>query len=80
MSNFTLTIIRLPNKKLVLEVENIDYHPEIYPTYQYFCEGEELLKHGFEADCWGKIHNKGEIKQHLDLDLVFKQLSINLKE
>jgi len=79
MNPMTLMTCRLPNGKLALEVETINYGgSETYPTYQYFCEGKELTEFSFETDYWGRIVGIHEIKQHMDLDNVFMILSTQL--
>jgi hypothetical protein len=74
-------ICRLPNNKLAIEVETINYGgSETFPTYEYFCDGERLTKDTFETNYWGRIIGLHDIKQHPDLDVVLSQLSKQLKD
>lgn len=81
MNPMTLMTVKLPDGRLALEVETINYGgSETYPSYEYFCDGEEIRMDGFNTDYWGRITNLIEIKQHLDLNEAFKTLSTRLNE
>ena len=81
MNPITLMTVKLPDGRLALEVETINYGgSETYPSYKYFCEGEQITTKGFKTDYWFRIEDVVEIKQHLDLNEVFKTLSTRLNE
>ena len=76
MNPTTLKIVKLPDDRIALEVETINYGgSETYPTYTYYYQGKQIIGHDFETSYWGRIEFLTELDTNLDLTTTFKALS-----
>ena len=80
MNPKTLRVVKLPDNRIVLEVETISYGgSETHTSYQYFYQGEKLSKQGFEVDYWGRIEPVEMLDKRIDLTDTYKALSKELR-
>ncbi len=80
MNPKTLRIVKLPDDRIALEVETINYGgSETYPDYQYFCNGEEITTEEFETDYWFRIENIEVLDKMVNLTDTYKVLSKELQ-